>query len=223
MEKYVDFLDEKGIKAIWFCLGINLERHPEPAIYAIHRGHVLANHSFDHPLFSQIDIPAARSQITRTEALIDELYSRAGAERPERLFRFPSLDNGSADPYTECDWTTPHVTALQQLLRELGFKGLTCPGVTYAWFKNAGFEDCINVDCTYDSHDWCLKPNVEMHGCRDLETVLQRIEEDVPEGGRGLNQMNSDEIVMMHADTEFSAFKEIMIRILSKGLSFDLP
>jgi hypothetical protein len=56
-----------------------------------------------------------------------------------------------------------------------------------------------------------------------LPTILSRIDENVPEGGRGLNQPGSEEIVMMHADTEFQAFKEIMTRILCKGLAFTLP
>ena len=223
MDAYVDYLESMGMKAIWFCLGENLARYSEQTTYAIRKGHVIANHSYNHPLFSDLDLEAARKQIAETEYLIDAIYDQAGAMRPARLFRFPSLNNGSTDPYTQCDWDNSHVQALQMLLEELGFERLNCPGITYDWYKSAGFMDCINVDCTYDSHDWCLKDGVEMHGCRDLETVLARAEEDVPQGGRGLNRRGSDEIVMMHADTELAAFREIMGRIAQKGLKFTLP
>lgn len=184
---------------------------------------MIANHSYDHPLFSSISLDTARRQIAETESVIDALYEQAGIVRGIRLFRFPSLNNGSSAPYTQCDWNNSHVRALQDLLDQLGFEPMNCPGITYDWYKSAGLMDCINVDCTYDSHDWCLKDGFEMHGCHDLETVLARADEDVPDGGRGPNSAGSDETIMMHADTELGAFARILSRMASKGLAFALP
>ncbi len=62
-----------------------------------------------------------------------------------------------------------------------------------------------------------------MHGYHDLPTVLSRIDENVPEGGRGLNNLNSNEIIMMHAWIKNNEFKALIEKIIKKGIIFKLP
>lgn len=54
------------IKAIWFCRGKNLEQQPNIAIQLIRRGHIIGNHSYSHPFFSQITYSECRNEIVRT-------------------------------------------------------------------------------------------------------------------------------------------------------------
>lgn len=222
-DSYVDFLDSENIKAIWFCLGILLEKLPAQAVYAVRRGHVIGNHSWDHPHFSEIDLEKAREQIARTDRIIETIYTEAGTARPARLFRFPYLDNGSGDPYGECDWSDPHVAALQNILRKMGYSQPLFENITYERTAKSGFLDCANVDCTYDSCDWCLEDGVEWLCYRDLRSILARTDEDVPESGRGLNYPRSNEIVMMHADKGLDVFKAVLNKIMGKGIRFELP
>lgn len=223
MMSRVDFLASKEIKALWFCLGSELEKYPEQASYAIQHGHVLGNHSHDHARFSEISLDQANEQIVKTDQLIEEIYTRSGISRPAKLFRFPYLNNGSDDPYEQCDWSNPHVSALQSLLSDLGYEQPHFKNIRYERTRKAGFMDCKNIDCTYDSFDWCLEDGMEMFGYSDLSSVLARIDEDLPEGGRGLNCSTSNEIVLMHAYIEFDSFQAIVNKIESKGIEFDLP
>ncbi len=222
-KRYIDFLTSKAIRALWFCQGRQLERFLEEAIYAIQNGQVLGNHSYDHPHFSEINLDQARDQIQRTDQILEEIYSKAGISRPAKLFRFPYLNNGSDDPYEKCNWSDPHVSALQEILSDLGYSQPHFRNLRYERTRKAGFLECLNIDCTYDSFDWCLGEGVEMFGYRDLSTILARVDEDIPEAGRGLNYPHSNEIILMHADFGYDGFEAILKKIVSKGINFELP
>jgi peptidoglycan/xylan/chitin deacetylase (PgdA/CDA1 family) len=47
----LDLLDKYEIKATFFVLGKNIEDHPEIAQNIYDSGHLLGNHSYDHPRF----------------------------------------------------------------------------------------------------------------------------------------------------------------------------
>jgi len=217
------YLEQKGIRAIWFCMGVDLERFPDEAVQAIRKGHIIGNHSYDHPNFSTISLAEARDQIERTEAIIERIYEAAGVPRPIKVFRFPYLNNGSSDT-GDVEASRAHAAAIQAVLRELGFEKPHFRGVNYEWYREAGHAASIDVACTYDTFDWCLQDGTEMFGYRDLPTVLARMDEHVPHGGRGLNEVaGSNEIVMMHAWIPMDAWQAIIDKLLSKGLTFELP
>ena len=174
MKEKIDFLDSKGIKAIWFCVGKNLEKFPEQAIYAIKKGHIIGNHSYSHPRFSNISVEEAKNQIKKTDELIENMYKKAEVSRPVKIFRFPHLDNGIKTEYSKCDWEDENVKEIQEFLKDLGYKQPKFENINYKWFKKAGFDKCINVDCSYDTFDWCLKENTEKFGYKDLT------EEEIP-------------------------------------------
>jgi peptidoglycan/xylan/chitin deacetylase (PgdA/CDA1 family) len=53
-KKKVDFLTAKSIPAVFFCLGKLLEERFGEAVYALNRGYIIGNHSYDHPYFSDL-------------------------------------------------------------------------------------------------------------------------------------------------------------------------
>ena len=60
----------------------------------------------------------------------------------------------------------------------------------------------------------------ELYGYRDLTTILSRMDEVVPNEGRGINTLGSNEIIMMHSWIPFDAFKAIIEKLLQKGIVF---
>jgi len=205
----VDELNARGIRAIWFCLGELLEKYPEEAAYAVRSGHILGNHSYNHPAFSQLSLDEAKDQIERTERLLDGIYARAGVPRPVKLFRFPFLDDGG-DGKRE---------ALQALLRDAGIEHAGFPGVTYDWWRREGHHERIDVGCTFDTWDWKLQGGKEL-----LPELLARMDEREPEHGRGLNEApGSNEVVMMHATVPMEAFRALLDKLRTKPLAFVPP
>ncbi len=222
-EEVVNYLVEMKIPAIFFCEGRKLEKRIDIVINAIRKGFIIGNHSYNHPKFSEISIKEAQDQIIKTDEIIDNIYNQSDISRPIKLFRFPFLNNGSSNDYLECDWNNEHVKAIQKILEDLGYTQPKFKQIDYDWFIEAGFSKCLNVNCTYDSFDWCLKEGEECFGYHDLQTVLNRIDEDIPEGGRGINYPESNEIIMMHNWISINDFKAIINKFLTKGIEFRIP
>ena len=63
-----------------------------------------------------------------------------------------------------------------------------------------------------------------MFGIDSLEAVFARMDEVVPEGGRGLNTSGSAEIILAHDhERTTELFPAIIERLLEKGMQFRLP
>ena len=52
--KILNNLREKKIKAIFFCVGDNIKKHPELAEKILEDGHTIANHTMNHKLLTRM-------------------------------------------------------------------------------------------------------------------------------------------------------------------------
>ena len=220
MQNKVDYLASKGIPAIWFCIGALLEQNPDAAIYAIRKGFHLGNHSNDHPAFSDLTVGECFSQIQRTDEIIDALYNDAGVCGPAmKCFRFPYGDRGDRG-----DGGRKQREAIQDHLRQLGYTRPKWERASYRYFhENAATTDA-DWSWTYDVLEWSPFADAPLFGIDSLEKVLDRMDEDEPEHGRGLNSGDSEEIMLMHDHQKTAAFFGLLIeRLLDKGLTFSAP
>ncbi|SDI25954.1 polysaccharide deacetylase family protein [Natribacillus halophilus] len=80
----LDKLNEYDIEATFFLIGERVEAHPEVVERILDEGHVVANHSWNHPEFPEISYEDAEQQINRTETALQDV---TGEE--VRLFRPP--------------------------------------------------------------------------------------------------------------------------------------
>jgi peptidoglycan-N-acetylglucosamine deacetylase len=225
------YLYEKNIPAIFFCIGANLEKHADAVIDAINKGFLIANHSYSHPRFSSISVNQAREEIQRTDALIDELYRRAGRERSKKHFRFPYGDNadGTGGKIFSKKIFRKHknAAALQSILDGMNYEPLEAAGVTYPYYQQAlqTRADCI---WTFDTMDWSFLHDEPQQA---FEQTKQRLKQTSPHDFRGYWNFGkrwlasaSDEIILMH-DHEKSApfFMPLMELLREISTSFLLP
>jgi peptidoglycan/xylan/chitin deacetylase (PgdA/CDA1 family) len=217
----VDFLLSKRIPAIFFCKGKLLEERPDDAVYAIKRGFVIGNHTYTHPHASKLSNEEEFKEIERMDKLIDEVYKKSGVKRQIKIFRFPYGDKGFGDEF-EMGWpkeNMEHTQALQDFLRKLGYKIPKFEGINYKWYKNAKLEGDADVVWTYDTHDWRL-----YRGLDNLQDIFNKMDEDLPEKLRGLNFSGSTDVILMH---DFKGtvdyFKQIIEKLLEKGINFEMP
>ena len=209
----VDLLSGKGIPALFFCEGRRLSGFEDDVIHAIRQGFVVGNHSWSHRDFSELTEREIREEIGKTDEAIDGLYTRAGVGRAFRVFRFPFLKNGGAN-----------AAFTQEILKGLGYRQPRFENIAYEWYREKRLHADRSVFCTYDSMDWTVADGSHVFGIRDLRDLLDRMDEDVPEGMRGLNSTISNEIIMMHDDPRIREMFEPMIaRLVGKGLIFRLP
>lgn len=69
----LDILREHGVKATFFVLGVNAERHPDVVTRAARENHEIGNHGFDHRVLPLVGPASVRDQIARTSVIIERL------------------------------------------------------------------------------------------------------------------------------------------------------
>lgn len=83
----LDVLRKYHVKATFFIVGSRAEKHPKLVAQIIREGHVVGNHSYNHPQFGKLGMNEFRMQIIRTENIIEGL-----AGYKPRLIRPPYGD-----------------------------------------------------------------------------------------------------------------------------------
>ncbi|PWT85931.1 MAG: polysaccharide deacetylase, partial [Proteobacteria bacterium] len=116
-DQVLALLRKYGIRAVFFELGVNLgtvgssgevklSRNADVAKKVLEAGHVIANHSFSHPVLPKLPAEQRNSEIDRTSLLL----AKVAGQKPE-LFRAPYgarnqqiLDQVSADGLKSVMW-----------------------------------------------------------------------------------------------------------------------
>ncbi|TMQ08581.1 MAG: polysaccharide deacetylase family protein [Deltaproteobacteria bacterium] len=226
MRAKVDYLAARRIPAVWFCSGEQLAARPEHALYALAHGHVIANHAYDHPAFSAIELDVCFDQIRRTEDLIAALYERAGLPFAGKYFRFPFGDKGGLrrDPFGPYSAEGQARKAeLQAFLRRRGYVQPAFADVTYPYLVELGLRDDADWTWTYDCFEWSIFAEDHYDGIDSIDAVFAAMDRDDPENGFGLHTASAEVVLMHdHADTA-SYFAPIVERLVDKGLAFVLP
>lgn len=85
----LELLEKHNVKATFFMLGENIERHPEIAKQVFDNGHLIGNHSFDHPRMYFRSPKYIKEQIQKTDKLIQNLgQSEVKYFRPPHSAKF---------------------------------------------------------------------------------------------------------------------------------------
>ncbi|MCM3534807.1 polysaccharide deacetylase family protein [Cellulosimicrobium funkei] len=70
-ERLLQVLAEKHVSATFFLVGSNVEKRPDVVRDTAAAGHLLANHTWDHPQLTTLDDDAVRDELARTQAAIE--------------------------------------------------------------------------------------------------------------------------------------------------------
>ncbi|MEK8132089.1 polysaccharide deacetylase family protein [Paenibacillus filicis] len=69
----LDVLKAHKIRATFFLIGSQAEKHPAIVKRIVQEGHVIGNHSYSHPLFTKLSQDSFQQQITRSESILNPL------------------------------------------------------------------------------------------------------------------------------------------------------
>lgn len=72
----LDILDRYNAKGTFFCLGQNIERHPELVREIVRRGHTLGNHSYSHRVLPFLSSDECRQEIQLGAAAIQRVIGK---------------------------------------------------------------------------------------------------------------------------------------------------
>ncbi len=80
----LDILAEYGVKATFFAVGVNAEKHPDLLRRVAAEGHEIGNHTYSHPHLQKMDEAKLAEELTRTAVLIESITGKCPT-----LFRPP--------------------------------------------------------------------------------------------------------------------------------------
>ena len=73
-EKILSILQKNKIKAIFFCVGDNIKKHPELTEKILGEGHTIANHTMNHKLLTKMNREEAINEIGYFNDLMKEKF-----------------------------------------------------------------------------------------------------------------------------------------------------
>ena len=209
----VDYLKEKGITAVLFAVGANVEKFYGEAIYAVQAGMIVGNHSYSHPSFSSISLEQGIAEIEKCEAVLDKLYEDAHVTRQYRPFRFPYGDRGGENEQ-----------ALQKYLADKGFDKLDDGKITYPWWSENSCNQNIDTFWTFDFEEY----RIYLEDSFKIENVWNKMNNRNPAQGAALFGKENHHFVLLHAHDETEAiipqyYKKFIDYALENGLTFEKP
>lgn len=92
----LDTLAREGVRATFFVLGRQVDRHPDLVRRMVAEGHQLANHGYDHGILIFRGARHVRDQLARTERAVERAV---GTDAMTRLFRAPHGFRGPATAF----------------------------------------------------------------------------------------------------------------------------
>lgn len=205
----LDYLDKAGIPAILFCIGKLMEQKADEVIEAIHRGYIIANHSWSHPQFSDCTLKQCEIEIQRTDELIELLYQRAGVERPAKYFRFPYGDKGDGKRGNVFSlWRRSkkeRKNRIQAMLKKLGYIQPDFADVDYQFMRRAKLFQDIDWSWTFDFMEWALLESRPTQRLSSIQKILTRLDQKRPADCRGFLgfekrwlESSSAEVLLIH-------------------------
>ncbi len=234
--KKVDLLVKHDIPAVFFCIGQLMEKYPEAVVDSIHKGFIIANHSYTHPAFSKISLEQAKEEIYKTDQIIEDIYQTAGVARPAKWFRFPYGDKGdlrNGKVFSIFRRGDPkRGVAIQDMLRDLGYQQPRFDGVTYRYMQKAKLWDDVDWAWTFDVMEWAMDMDKPLQGLHNLDKVFHRLATKNPRDCRGFLMgenrwlsSSSDEVLLLHdheaTNEDFSAIIEYLNALPFSFASFN--
>ena len=100
-ELILEKLEKNGLKAVFFCVASQAEKHPELIKMIKKSGHTIGNHSLTHPNMTKLSKAAIESEIIPSTKILSEI-----AQEPVVYFR---------PPYGEFNYTVLRACRAQKL------------------------------------------------------------------------------------------------------------
>ena len=90
-EALLDVLAARELRAAFFVVGQQVQRHPSVARRIVAEGHEIGNHSFSHPMYLSLSPRATRDDLARAQRTIEDVIGvRVSLARPPYGIRTPA-------------------------------------------------------------------------------------------------------------------------------------
>lgn len=251
-----DWLCANGVPAVIFAIGsayedmhlkcAGMEQNPGPVERAIEKGFLIGNHTYTHQRSSTLSFDEVRSEIEKTEKMIEALYRKTGRTRTHKMIRFPHLDRGCGGYILDYDAAErlgydlkplfldglnialerptdeqmEKKARIQAYLLAEGFTAGPFKGVTFDWYQNTEMRQARDSLYTFSTSDWMLNPDFEAYReawpYRTMDALKDKIDADP-----ALNDASSVNIILAHDHNNMLEISlELFAYMKNKGIEF---
>lgn len=103
--RFLDLLDELGVRATFFLIGAYVQRRPGALDEYLRRGHEVASHGYTHLPFPTLTPAALRDELHRTAALLPPALGRPLVRPPRGAVSAGSLCTCARQGYVTAMWS----------------------------------------------------------------------------------------------------------------------
>ncbi len=157
-------LDDFNAKATFFCIGNNIEKHPEVFQHIITEGHTIGNHTYNHLKGWKHKAKVYVRDVLKTEKII-------------RNFTTDTSNNLFRPPYGKFK------NKQSKKLLELGYKIILWDVLSYDWDKSVSEEICFKNVTSAAKEGSIVVFHDSIKASRNLKYVLPKVLEYYTEKG----------------------------------------
>lgn len=171
-------LKDYNAKATFFCIGNNIEKHPDIFQHILGEGHSIGNHTFNHLKGWKHKTKDYIEDIKRTQLIINSKTQNAQLDN-----LFPKLRDENWNlklfrpPYGKFK------TKQSKQLQELGYKIILWDVLSYDWDKSVSEETCLKNVTSAGKEGSIIVFHDSVKASRNLKYVLPKVLEYYSERG----------------------------------------
>jgi len=156
-------LKDYNAKATFFCIGNNIEKHPDIFRNIIDEGHVIGNHTFNHLKGWKHKTSDYLDDVERTEKIINSEYQKQNSRitiRNSKLFR---------PPYGKFK------SKQSKQIRDLGYKIILWDVLSYDWDNAISEVNCLKNVTSAAKEGSIIVCHDSVKASRNLKYVLPKV------------------------------------------------
>ncbi len=176
-EWVLQILNDFNAKATFFCIGNNIEKHPEIFKQIITEGHTIGNHTYNHLKGWKHKTKDYFEDVLKTQELMNFQFENYKLENSEIENRNAPIVNLFRPPYGKLK------NKQSKKLLELGYKIILWDVLSYDWDKSVSEETCFNNVTSAAKEGSIVVFHDSVKASRNLKYVLPKVLEYYSERG----------------------------------------
>jgi len=177
-------LKNYNAKATFFCIGNNIEKHPEIFQHIIEEGHSIGNHTYNHLKGWKHKTTNYVEDVLKTQDLINSKLENLKFKTQNPKSQIPEIKNRKSKivnlfrpPYGKFK------SKQSKQIQELGYKIILWDVLSYDWDKSVSEETCLKNVTSASKEGSIIVFHDSVKASRNLKYVLPKVLEYYSEKG----------------------------------------
>lgn len=163
-------------KATFFCIGNNIEKHPDIFQNIVNNGHAIGNHTYNHLKGWKHKTATYTEEVKQTQELIDSTINNQQS-KIYKLFR---------PPYGKFK------TKQSKAIQNLGYKIILWDVLSYDWDKSVTEDDCLKNVLSSAKEGSIVVFHDSVKASKNLKFVLPKVLEYYSKKGYVFKALTKD-------------------------------